>query len=226
MLQLSQNPGRQLTDMNPSTSWSRQDPSATAHHPAGSLDQASPAFRGILTSQSAVAGTSSVAVGSQASQQAAGSSRHGTMEEWADIFDQCKTAVNGTDKGQGGQHPDPRSFASFMSRPTGSYVTPENGAFETVKSLNSEEDCMFGDSDDEGVQSSGNAPQRLPFFGGIADWPVKQMPHLPVSLPALMHSNDVSLHSPYPACMCIQSHHFWQHHLLVLSGDVTLSLLR
>lgn len=192
MLQLSQNPGRQLTDSNPSTSWCRQDPIAAANHTAGSLDQTTPAFRGILTSQNPT-GTNSAAVGSQANQQAAASSRNGTMEEWADIFDQCKTAVNGTDKGQGGQHPDPRSFASFMSRPTGSYASPANGAFETMKSLNSEEDCMFGDSGDEEGQSSGNAPQRLPFFGGIADWPVKQMPHLPVSCLALQHSSTAQM---------------------------------
>lgn len=107
------------------------------------------------------------------------------MDEWADIFDQCKTVISGSDPSQGaqGQQADPRAFAGFMPGPGGAYTGLANGAFESVKSLNSEEaeDCMFGESDDEECHSSSNGgPQRLPFFGGIAEWPVKQMPHLPV----------------------------------------------
>ena len=107
------------------------------------------------------------------------------MDEWADIFDQCKTAISGSDPSQGGhgQQDDPRAFAGFMPGPGGVYTGPANGAFESAKSLNSEEaeDCMFGESDEEECHSSSNGgPQRLPFFGGIAEWPVKQMPYLPV----------------------------------------------
>ena len=122
-------------------------------------------------------------MGSQGHQQATGASRPNTMDEWADIFDQCKTAVNGTDPNQGvSQQGEAQPFGNHVAGPQGSQTGPAGG-FESLKSLNYDdaEDCMFGESDDEGAQSSGNGPQRLPYFGAIADWPIKQMPHLPVS---------------------------------------------
>ena len=189
MMQLSQHPGRQLTDSkSPSSSWSRHDPNASTSHSAGRLPQNSPAFSSALNPQYANANASqnSAPMGLQVHQRTAGNNRNGAMDEWADIFDQCKTAITGSDPSQGGpgQQEDPRAFAGFMPGPGGAYAGPPNGAFESAKSLNSEEaeDCMFGESDDEGCHSSGNGgPQRLPYFGGIADWPSKQMPHLPVS---------------------------------------------
>ena len=187
MMQLSQHPGRQLTDTkpSPSSSWSRHDPNASASHSAGRLSQNSPAFSSALNPQYASPSQNSAPVSSQVHQQTAGNNRNGSMDEWADIFDQCKTVISGSDPSQGaqGQQADPRAFAGFMPGPGGAYTGLANGAFESVKSLNSEEaeDCMFGESDDEECHSSSNGgPQRLPFFGGIAEWPVKQMPHLPV----------------------------------------------
>ena len=185
MLQLSQHPGRQLTDMKSSTSWSKHDPNATSSHSAG-RPQSSPAFSSVLTPQCASLIPNSAPMNSQPDQLGTSSNRTGTMNEWADIFDQCKTAVGGSDPSQGvlGQQEDPRAFASFMPGPGGAYTGPPNVVFQTAKSLNSEdaEDCMFGDSDDEGAEPSSNGgAQRLPYFGGIADWPVKQIPHLSVS---------------------------------------------
>ena len=187
MLQLSQHPSRQLTDMTPSTSWSRHDPNATSSRSAaGRIPHNPPAFGAMLNPQYASAGPGSVPMNPQVNQQVAGSNGNGTIDEWADIFDQCKTAASGSDPSQGGsgRQDDPRAFTSFMPGAGGAYTGPPNGAFETVKSLNSEEaeDCMFGDSDEEGGQSSVNGgAQRLPYFGGVADWPVRPMPHLPVS---------------------------------------------
>lgn len=187
MMQLSQHPSRQLTDMkpSPSSSWSRRDPNASASHSAGRLPQNSPAFSSALNPQYASTSQNSAPMSSQVHQQTAGNSRSGAMDEWADIFDQCKTAIDRSDPSPGaqGQQEDPKAFAGFMPGPGGTYTGPANGAFESAKSLNSEEaeDCMFGESDDEECHSSSNGgPQRLPFFGGIAEWPVKQMQHLPV----------------------------------------------
>ena len=181
MMQLNQHPGRQLTDMkpSPSSSWSKHD--ASASHSAGRLPQNSPAFSSALNPQYASTSQNLAPMSSQVHQQTAGNNRSGTMDEWADIFDQCKTAISGSDPSQGAQRQQegPRAFAGFMPGPAG----PTNGAVGSAKSLNSEEaeDCMFGESDDEECHPSSNGgPQRLPFFGGIAEWPVKQMPHLPV----------------------------------------------
>ena len=189
MLQLSRQNGRQNTDMASSTSWSRQDPTASSSHAVGSADQTPHTIQATLSPQAAAAAPSSAPSGLQLTEPAVDSTRNGMMDDWADIFDQCSIAVNRSDPNHMGseRQQDPRSFAGFMPGPPGSRAGPVNGAFESIKSLNSEEaeECMFGDSDDEeeGPQSGNNGPQRLPFFGGVADWPVKQMLHLPVSPP-------------------------------------------
>ena len=107
------------------------------------------------------------------------------MEEWADIFDQCKTAVNSTDSNQGPSQQDEapsQPFGNHTSGLQGSYIGSA-GAFESFKSMPYEdaEDCMFGESDDEGPPMGSNGNQRLPYFGAMADWPIKQMSQLPVS---------------------------------------------
>lgn len=172
MLQISRHPGRQLNDLDASASWSASDPS----------DQGSAAFKAVLGPQFASAGGTSGSMGSQGKQQPTGNSRHGTMDEWADCFDQCKTSGNGTEPNQGSRQQDePQAFANHMAASPGSYPGP-TGPFETLQTLNHEEaeDCMFGESDDEGPHVI-NGAQRLPYFGAIADWPIRQMPHLPVS---------------------------------------------
>ena len=181
MLQISRQPGRQLNDLDSSASWSRSDATSSAGGPS----QGSAAFKPLLNPQFASAGGNAGPVGSQSNQQPSGSNRHNTMDEWADIFDQCKTAVNGTDANQGSRQQEEapaQPFTNRMGAQRVSFAAP-TGAFDSFKSMGyaEAEDCMFGESDDEGPPSSSNGSQRLPYFGAIADWPLKQMPHLPVS---------------------------------------------
>ena len=181
MLQISRHPGRQPTDLNSSASWSKSDPTGSA----GKADQGSATLATLLSPpQFASAVGNAGPTGSQSSQQASGNNRHNTMDEWADIFDQCKTAVNGTDSNQGSSQQDEapsQPFGNHTAGLQGSY-TATAGAFESFKSMQYEdaEDCMFGESDDEGPPSSSNGNQRLPYFGAMADWPIKQMSQLPV----------------------------------------------
>ena len=181
MVQISRHPGRQLNDLDSSASWSRSDPTSSAGGPS----QGSAAFKALLNPQSASAGGNAGPISSQSNQQPSGSNRHNTMDEWADIFDQCKTAVNGTDVNQGSSQQGEAPAQPFINRMGDQQVsfTAATGPFESFKSMGyaEAEDCMFGESDDDGPPSSSNGSQRLPYFGAIADWPLKQMPHLPVS---------------------------------------------
>ncbi|KAL0029838.1 hypothetical protein WJX77_003070 [Trebouxia sp. C0004] len=179
MLQISRHPGRQLNDLDSSASWKRSDPTSSAGGPS----QGSAAFKALLNPQFASAGGSAGPISSQSNQQPSGSNRHNAMDEWADIFDQCKTAVNGTDVNQGSSQQEEAPAQPFINHMGGQQgpFTATTGAFDSFKSMNyaEAEECMFGESDDEGLPSSSNGSQRLPYFGAIADWPIKQMPHLP-----------------------------------------------
>lgn len=91
-------------------------------------------------------------INSDSSQQAAAQPSRSTMDEWADIFDHCKTAMNGTGPNQAARVPHDQLPTFNMAMTPHLYVPPGGSmAFESVKSMNSEdiEDCMFGSDEDE-----------------------------------------------------------------------------
>ena len=96
-------------------------------------------------------------VNSDSSQQATAQPSHSTMDEWANIFDQCKTAMNGAGPNQAGRVPHDQLPIFNVAMTPHLYVPPGSMAFESVKSINSEdvEDCMFGSDEDDSPELRG-----------------------------------------------------------------------
>lgn len=104
-------------------------------------------------------------------QPAAAQPNCSSMDEWADIFDQCKTAMNGTGQNQAARVPHDQLPIFNVAMTPHLYVPPGGSmTFESTKSIDSEdvEDCMFGSDEDEpdmrGVKVTGL------FKSNMDDW--------------------------------------------------------
>lgn len=163
-----QHPSTQLgTTDTPLQPWSEDHRLSTHHHHHTSNGYESPpseAFQPLEDDPGSIS--------SDGSQQAAAQPSQDTMEDWANIFDQCKTAMNGAGPNQATRVPHDQLPLFNVAMTPHLYVPPAGSmAFESIKSINSEdvEDCMFGSDEDEPPELRGIKVTGL-FRTSMDDW--------------------------------------------------------
>lgn len=193
-----QQPSTHIGTPDTALPWSTNQMLPMHHHQHTSIDKP-PAEFAVPKQQHTHEHTSKDKAGadqSDTSQKSTAQPNRSTMDEWADIFDQCKTAMNGAKPTQEARVPYDQLPLFNRALTPHLYTHPDAADFQTVGSLNSDddEDCMFGSDEDESPELRGIKVTGL-FRNGVDDWsrPQVQVLHVFYSQVAPHQCSGVSV---------------------------------